>query len=89
MEYFVRYARFGPSGVITKSGWRLRLFATANEARIFSRQLLVGGWKVEAGRCAGDAAQQASSPSEIATGRAARIAPAGEGAFPAPPLGRA
>ena len=80
MEYFVRYARFGPSGAPTKTGWRLRLFATANEARTFSRQLVVGGWRVEAGRC-GEATPQAPGPVEIASGR--------QWTYPAPPAGRA
>ena len=67
-----------------KSGWRLRLFATANEARAFSRQLLVGGWRVEAGHCGSNAAPPAPEPAELAPRLTAR-----EAAYPAPPPGRA
>jgi hypothetical protein len=50
MEYFVRYAKFWQSGVSTKSGWKVRIFATASEAHVFSRQMSLAGWSVEAGR---------------------------------------
>jgi hypothetical protein len=85
MDYFVRYARFGPSGSLMKSGWKLRLFATANEARAFSQQLVLGGWRVEAGRCGSDAAPPAPDLAEIAPGRATRLAPPRETAYPAYP----
>jgi hypothetical protein len=50
MEYFVRYAKFWQSGVSTKSGWKVRIFATATEAHAFSQQMSLAGWSVEAGR---------------------------------------
>jgi hypothetical protein len=50
MEYFVRYAKFRQSGVSTKSGWKVRIFATAREAYAFSQQMSLAGWSVEAGR---------------------------------------
>ena len=50
MEYFVRYAKFWQSGVSTKFGWKVRIFATASEAHAFSQQMSLAGWRVEAGR---------------------------------------
>jgi hypothetical protein len=49
MEYFVRYAKVRPHGGLTKPGWRVRLFATATEARAFSLLMSLPGWRVEVG----------------------------------------
>ena len=50
MKYFVRYAKFWQSGASTKSGWKVRIFATASEARAFFQKMSLAGWSVEAGR---------------------------------------
>jgi hypothetical protein len=49
MEYFVRYAKVHQHGGVAKPGWRVRLFATASEARAFSLLMSLPGWRVEVG----------------------------------------
>jgi hypothetical protein len=49
MQHFVRFAKFSPCGSIARSGWRLRLFATSNEASAFAEQVVGACWRVEVG----------------------------------------
>jgi hypothetical protein len=36
--------------ISTKSGWKVRIFAAASEAHVFSQQMSLAGCSVEAGR---------------------------------------
>jgi hypothetical protein len=47
MRHFARFAKLSASGTIGRRGWRVRLFATATEARAFARQMTDNGWTVE------------------------------------------
>ena len=58
MKHFVRFAKQTASGTIGPRGWRLRLFATANEASTFAREMVDKDWRVELGNT-GDAAPDA------------------------------
>jgi hypothetical protein len=58
MKNFVRFAKLTASGAIARSGWRLRLFATANEASAFAREMVDNGWRAELGNV-GDAESDA------------------------------
>jgi len=49
MRHFVRFAKVSASGSVDRSGWRLRIFQNANEARAFSDGLAGRSWRVESG----------------------------------------
>ena len=49
MDHYVRYAKPSACGVIRSPGWRLRLFATSNEADAFSQEMIGRGWRIEIG----------------------------------------
>lgn len=49
MKHFVRFAKLTASGTIGPRGWRLRLFATANEASTFAGEMVDNGWRAELG----------------------------------------
>jgi hypothetical protein len=49
MKNFVKFAKLTASGAVVRPGWRLRLFATANEASAFAREMIAKGWRAELG----------------------------------------
>jgi hypothetical protein len=61
MKHFVRFAKVSAYGAIARPGWRLRLFATANEASTFAREMIDNGWRAELGNV-GDAEPDAPNP---------------------------
>jgi hypothetical protein len=61
MNYFVRFAKAFPSGAIAPPGWRVRLFATSNEAGAFAQEMIGKGCRAELGNF-GEPAAGAPSP---------------------------
>ncbi|MBV8472728.1 MAG: hypothetical protein JO234_04860 [Hyphomicrobiales bacterium] len=49
MKHFVRFAKLSASGRISPRGWRVRLFATANDASAFAQGMIGNGWRAELG----------------------------------------
>jgi len=49
MRHFVRFAKLSANGSVGRSGWRLRIFLTADEAGAFAEDLAARLWRVEVG----------------------------------------
>ncbi len=62
MNHFVRFAKLSASGTLGRAGWRLRMFATSNEAGAFARQMMSKGWRVETGELDDTDADAPSAP---------------------------
>ncbi len=88
MRHFVRFAKFSPCGSIARSGWRLRLFATSNEASAFARQMVGAYWRVEVGDV-DEIEPEAPGAFIAARSLAATLAPSPERASVGPRFGRA
>ena len=88
MQHFVRFAKFSPCGSIARSGWRLRLFATSNEASAFARQMVGACWRVEVGDF-DDTEPDAPGPSRVEPSLAGSLAPSPRRASVGPGFGSA
>ncbi len=88
MRHFVRFAKFSPSGSLARSGWRLRLFATWDEASAFAQQMIGADWCVETGDF-GEAELEATTPSRAEESLAAKLTQSLERASAVPRFRRA
>ncbi len=88
MKYFVRFAKFSLSGSITRPGWRLRLFATSNDASAFALEMVAADWRVELGDFGG-LDPEAPRPLMVERSLAARLAQSRKSAWGGPRFGRA
>jgi hypothetical protein len=88
MRHFVRFAKFSPCGSLARSGWRLRLFATWDEASAFARQMLGADWRVETGDF-GDGEPEATRPSTAEPSLVVKLAQSLETASVSPRFRRA
>ena len=83
MRHFVRFAKFSPSGSLARSGWRLRLFATWDEASAFAQQMIGADWCVETGDF-GEAELEATTLSRAEESLAAKLTRSAERASVVP-----